>query len=48
MKVPLPAFLFLMGGLIITITIGFLTPEKIFEYLITAAGLMLIYNWLLF
>lgn len=46
MKVPLPAFLFLTGSLIITITIGFLTPEKIFEYLITAAGLMLIYNWL--
>ncbi|TKI63515.1 amino acid permease [Lysinibacillus mangiferihumi] len=46
MKVPLPAFLFLTGGLIITITIGFLIPEKIFEYLITAAGLMLIYNWL--
>lgn len=46
MKVPLPAFLFLTGGLIITITIGFMIPEKIFEYLITAAGLMLIYNWL--
>ncbi|QDQ02202.1 amino acid permease [Lysinibacillus fusiformis] len=45
-KVPLPAFLFVTGGLIITIVIGFLIPEKIFEYLITAAGLMLIYNWL--
>ncbi|MCY9547882.1 amino acid permease [Lysinibacillus xylanilyticus] len=46
MKVPLPAFLFLASGLIITIVIGFLMPEKIFEYLVTAAGLMLIYNWL--
>ncbi|MFJ5764092.1 amino acid permease [Lysinibacillus sp. NPDC093210] len=46
MKVPLPAFLFLTGGLLVTIVIGFLIPEKIFEYLITAAGLMLIYNWL--
>ncbi len=46
MKVPFPAFLFLTSGLVITIVIGFLMPEKIFEYLITAAGLMLIYNWL--
>jgi len=46
MKVPIPAFLFLASGLIITIVIGFLMPEKIFEYLVTAAGLMLIYNWL--
>ncbi|MGE7914628.1 amino acid permease [Lysinibacillus xylanilyticus] len=45
MKVPFPAFLFLASGLIITIVIGFLMPEKIFEYLMTAAGLMLIYNW---
>lgn len=46
MKVPFPAFIFLTSGLVITIVIGFLMPEKIFEYLITAAGLMLIYNWL--
>ncbi|MEY9976636.1 amino acid permease [Lysinibacillus sp. RC79] len=46
MKIPFPAFLFLASGLIITIVIGFLMPEKIFEYLVTAAGLMLIYNWL--
>lgn len=46
MKIPFPAFLFLASGLIITIIIGFLMPEKIFEYLVTAAGLMLIYNWL--
>lgn len=46
MKVPLPAILFLTGGLLITILIGFLLPEKIFEYMITAAGLMLLYNWL--
>ncbi|WP_320939552.1 amino acid permease [Lysinibacillus capsici] len=46
MKVPFPALLFLTSGLVITIVIGFLMPEKIFEYLITAAGLMLIYNWL--
>lgn len=46
MKIPFLAFLFLASGLIITIVIGFLMPEKIFEYLVTAAGLMLIYNWL--
>ncbi|MEG0260375.1 MAG: amino acid permease [Lysinibacillus sp.] len=45
MKVPLPAFLFIAGGLLITIIIGFVVPEKIFEYMITAAGLMLLYNW---
>ncbi|MEK4229822.1 amino acid permease [Solibacillus sp. FSL H8-0538] len=45
-KVPLPAVLFITGGLLITIIIGLLLPEKIFEYLITAAGLMLLYNWL--
>ena len=46
MKVPFPAFLVIAGGLVITIVIGFLLPEKIFEYMITAAGLMLLYNWL--
>ena len=45
MKVPLPTILFLTGGLLITILIGFLSPEKIFEYMITAVGLMLLYNW---
>lgn len=45
MKVPLSGFLFIAGGLVITILIGFLIPEKIFEYMVTAAGLMLIYNW---
>ena len=46
MKVPLPGFIFIAGGLVVTILIGFLVPEKIFEYLVTAAGLMLLYNWL--
>ncbi|MGE7624983.1 amino acid permease [Viridibacillus sp. NPDC096237] len=46
MRVPLPAFLFVAGALLTTIIIGFLLPEKIFEYMITAAGLMLLYNWL--
>ncbi|MFJ7734727.1 amino acid permease [Lysinibacillus sp. NPDC097287] len=46
LKVPLPAFLFITTGLLITILIGFFMPEKIFEYMITAAGLMLLYNWL--
>ncbi|MFF2177498.1 amino acid permease [Lysinibacillus sp. NPDC058147] len=46
MKIPFPAFIFLASGLIVTIVVGFLMPEKIFEYLVTAAGLMLIYNWL--
>ena len=45
-KVPLPGILFITGGLLIIIIMGLLLPEKIFEYMITAAGLMLLYNWL--
>lgn len=45
LKVPIPAFLFIAGGLALVIFIGFMLPEKIFEYMITAAGLMLLYNW---
>lgn len=45
LKVPFPAFLFIAGGLALVILIGFMLPEKIFEYMITAAGLMLLYNW---
>ena len=46
LKIPLPAFLFTAVGLIGSIIIALLLPEKIFEYITTAAGLMLLYNWL--
>ncbi|WP_200416159.1 amino acid permease [Virgibacillus salexigens] len=45
-KVPMPAFLFTAAVLFFSIIIALLLPEKIFEYMTTAAGLMLIYNWL--
>jgi L-asparagine transporter-like permease len=45
-KVPVPAFLFTAGGLLLSVVIALLLPEKIFEYITTAAGLMLLYNWL--
>lgn len=44
-KIPIPAFLFTAAGLFISTIIAILLPEKIFEYVTTAAGLMLIYNW---
>lgn len=46
LKVPLYAFLFTACGLVISVIIALLLPEKIFEYITTAAGLMLLYNWL--
>lgn len=47
LKIPLPAFLFTALGLLGSIIIALLLPEKIFEYITTAAGLMLLYNWLI-
>jgi proline-specific permease ProY len=44
-KVPIPAFLFTAGGLLASIIIALLLPKMIFEYITTAAGLMLLYNW---
>lgn len=44
--IPFPAFLLtsLMVGL--SVVLALLLPEKIFAYITTAAGLMLIYNWI--
>ncbi|MFS0750070.1 amino acid permease [Oceanobacillus sp. 1P07AA] len=46
LKIPFPAFISLLIGLIVSIVIGLLLPDRIFEYITTAAGLMLLYNWL--
>ncbi|QHA90176.1 amino acid permease [Bacillus sp. N1-1] len=45
-KISLPAFG--LTTLVVILSIGFalLLPENIFEYLTTAAGLMLLYNWM--
>lgn len=45
-KVPLPAFGLTTFVVAISIIIALLLPGKIFEYLTTAAGLMLLYNWI--
>ncbi|MBN8211006.1 amino acid permease [Bacillus sp. NTK071] len=45
-KVPLPAFIMTSFVVILSIGIALLLPEKIFEYTTTAAGLMLLYNWI--
>lgn len=46
LKIPFPAFICLIIGLIVSIIIALLLPNRIFEYITTAAGLMLLYNWL--
>ncbi|WP_270182863.1 amino acid permease [Alkalihalobacillus sp. CinArs1] len=45
-KVPLPAFILTCIVVAISIIIALLVPGKIFEYFTTAAGLMLLYNWM--
>ncbi|BAC15152.1 amino acid transporter [Oceanobacillus iheyensis HTE831] len=46
LKIPFPAFVCLIVGLFVSIFIALLLPDRIFEYITTAAGLMLLYNWL--
>ncbi|KML31724.1 amino acid permease [Priestia aryabhattai] len=45
LQFPLPALLLTTAGLIVSIVLSLLLPGKIYEYITTAAGLMLIYNW---
>ncbi|MYL49088.1 amino acid permease [Halobacillus litoralis] len=44
-KVSKPAFLLTIGVVILSIILAVLLPDRIFEYVTTAAGLMLLYNW---
>ncbi|WP_106765939.1 amino acid permease [Paenibacillus faecalis] len=44
-KTPLLALALTAAGLIASIVLSLLMPAKIYEYLTTAAGLMLLYNW---
>lgn len=46
LKVPVPALVLTIGGLIVSIIIGLLLPNSVYEYITTAAGLMLLYNWI--
>ncbi|AJS58497.1 amino acid permease [Paenibacillus sp. IHBB 10380] len=44
-KYPLYALFLISGGLLATIVLSLLMPGKVYEYITTAAGLMLLYNW---
>ncbi|MDQ0196460.1 amino acid permease [Paenibacillus wynnii] len=44
-KYPFFALCLISGGLIAAIVMSLLMPGKVYEYITTAAGLMLLYNW---
>ncbi|MCR8847733.1 amino acid permease [Rossellomorea sp. SC111] len=46
MAVPLPAFGLTTLVVALSIVVAMLLPDKLFEYITTAAGLMLLYTWL--
>jgi aromatic amino acid permease len=46
LSIPLPALILTVSGLSVSIIIGLLLPDSVYEYITTAAGLMLLYNWL--
>jgi L-asparagine transporter-like permease len=45
LSIPLPALALLVAGLISSIITAILLPDKIYEYITTGAGLLLLYNW---
>ena len=47
LEMPLHAILLTSIGLVLSIVTSLLLPDKVFEYITTAAALMLLYNWLL-
>lgn len=46
LKVPIPALLLTIAGITASIVTALVMPGTIYEYLTTAAGLMLLYNWI--
>ena len=46
LKMPLPAIAMTSTGLVLSIVTSLLLPGKVYEYITTAAALMLLYNWL--
>ncbi|MHA6260616.1 amino acid permease [Sporosarcina sp. CAU 1771] len=47
LEMPLPAVSLTSIGLVLSIVTSLVLPDKVFEYITTAAALMLLYNWLL-
>ncbi|WP_042461112.1 amino acid permease [Neobacillus dielmonensis] len=45
LKVPWPTLLITLGGISSSVLAALLMPNRIYEYITTAAGLMLLYNW---
>ncbi|HEY4551675.1 MAG TPA: amino acid permease [Bacillaceae bacterium] len=45
LKVPPYALGLTIFGLIVSIVVALLMPDRVYEYITTAAGLMLLYNW---
>ncbi|MCA0984590.1 amino acid permease [Halobacillus yeomjeoni] len=45
--IPASAFLLTVFVVLLSILVALLLPEKVFEYLTTAAGLMLLYTWVM-
>lgn len=45
--IPLPAFGLTAFGLIISIILSLVMPDKVYVYFTTGAGLLILYNWLL-
>ena len=46
LQMPLPAIALTSTGLILSIVTSLLLPDKVYEYITTAAALMLLYNWI--
>lgn len=46
MQMPLPAIALTSTGLVLSIVTSLLLPGKVYEYITTAAALMLLYNWI--
>lgn len=46
LKVPLPTLILTMLGISASVVSALLMPNRIYEYITTAAGLMLLYNWM--
>ncbi|AOV08704.1 amino acid permease [Sporosarcina ureilytica] len=46
LEIPLPAIALTSSGLVLSIVTSLLLPDKVYEYITTAAALLLLYNWL--
>nr|WP_231515000.1 amino acid permease [Oceanobacillus salinisoli] len=46
LAVPIPSLVLLIIGIAVSIVMSLVLPDKIYTYITTAAGLMLLYNWL--